>query len=266
MSILLDALRKSEEQRTLGGAPSIHSAVPGARPGSRSRHWLMLVMLGLTAAAVAWFGWQQFEDPAPGAGRAETAQTQPSDPESAARDAPVEKPARFEPQPRSDDPAFRTPVEDYQSAGLEEAAPADEEAGDRPTLSRSIADYSLEEDPGLAAEEGRPAGPDDDWAADEAFATIDELEAPETERTSRRELAGREPISYWQVPQSLRSTMPEFKITVLVYSEVPEDRFLLINGKRLRESEELADGVLLEEIRREGAVFTYRNYRFLVNG
>jgi len=64
--------------------------------------------------------------------------------------------------------------------------------------------------------------------------------------------------------QGLRNELPEFKITVLVYAEAPEDRFLLMNGERLREQDELAGGVTLEEIRRDGAIFTYQSYRFLV--
>lgn len=75
-----------------------------------------------------------------------------------------------------------------------------------------------------------------------------------------------EPISFWQVPQNLRDNMPEIRITVLVYAEQPEDRFLLVNGVRLVEKEELASGITLDEIRRDGAVFLYRNYRFLVKG
>ena len=34
----------------------------------------------------------------------------------------------------------------------------------------------------------------------------------------------------------------------------------------LVEKDSYQDGVILEEIRREGAVFLYRNYRFLVEG
>jgi general secretion pathway protein B len=60
--------------------------------------------------------------------------------------------------------------------------------------------------------------------------------------------------------------MPELKINVLVYAEKPEDRFLLINGQRLVEKEELTDGIVLDEIRRDGAVFRYKKYRFLVKG
>ena len=75
-----------------------------------------------------------------------------------------------------------------------------------------------------------------------------------------------EPISFWQVPQALRDGLPELRITVLVYAEAPEDRFVLINGQRMVEKEELISGVVLDEIRRDGAVFLYRNYRFLVKG
>ena len=79
----------------------------------------------------------------------------------------------------------------------------------------------------------------------------------------QRQAGADEPRSYWQLPQSYRSEMPEFKISVLVYAEAAADRFLLMNGERLREGDEV-DGVMLEEIRRDGAVFSYRQTRFLV--
>ena len=63
MSILLDSLRKSEAQRKIKDAPTIHSAEAygSARPGPR--RWLAPGMVVLTAAAVTWFGWQQFAVP-----------------------------------------------------------------------------------------------------------------------------------------------------------------------------------------------------------
>ena len=54
MSILLDALKKSEEQRQLGKAPSIHSPVaePGdGRPGSPQ--WIPLALMAVSAIALA---------------------------------------------------------------------------------------------------------------------------------------------------------------------------------------------------------------------
>jgi len=60
--------------------------------------------------------------------------------------------------------------------------------------------------------------------------------------------------------------MPEMRITVLVYAENPQDRFLLINGKRLREKDEVSDGLVVEEIQRDRAIFTFRDYRFQLKG
>jgi general secretion pathway protein B len=75
-----------------------------------------------------------------------------------------------------------------------------------------------------------------------------------------------EPISFWELPQGIRDDLPEMRITVLVYAESPEDRFLLMGGQRMVEKDEYQEGIVLEEIRRDGAVFLYRKYRFLVKG
>jgi len=66
------------------------------------------------------------------------------------------------------------------------------------------------------------------------------------------------------LPQDVRDSLPDLHITVLVYAEEPTERFVLIGGKRLVEKEQVGQGVVLEEIRREGAVFRYRNYLFQV--
>jgi general secretion pathway protein B len=85
-------------------------------------------------------------------------------------------------------------------------------------------------------------------------------------RPSRAEPRQPEPISYWELPQGVRDTFSEIRITVLVYSENASERFVLINGQRLVEKDELQGGIVLDEIRRGGAVFLYRKYRFLVKG
>jgi general secretion pathway protein B len=73
-----------------------------------------------------------------------------------------------------------------------------------------------------------------------------------------------EPVSVWALPEDVRSRLPEFRISVLVYAARPADRFALVNGKRLGEGDGLAPGLELVEIRRDGAVFTFERYRFLV--
>ncbi len=50
--------------------------------------------------------------------------------------------------------------------------------------------------------------------------------------------------------------------TMLVYSNKPEERILNINGRMMREGQEVAPGLRLEEINQDGAVFSFRGTRF----
>ena len=54
------------------------------------------------------------------------------------------------------------------------------------------------------------------------------------------------------------------RFSVLVYSKQPDHRFVLINGQRLVEGDIAQAGLVVEEIRRDGVIFSYRLYQFLV--
>lgn len=280
MSILLDSLRKSEAQRKIKGAPSIHSTQPygGGRP--HSSRWLPLAMAGLTAIGIAWFGWRQLAPP----------DNHPSQPVAVAEGAEESEQAPDSPPGGSAAEAERsggrTPVEQLtQSGARQETAGGEAAEGARRDVTPSdrIASYAAlqEPEPTIApdkAEATQEQGPGYEMSGDPRAGrdaeldagAIDELanmsrEAPERSSTrGRLESAESEYISYWQLPSAWRNEMPELRITVLVYAEASEDRFLLINGERLREGDELEGGVVLEEIRRDGAVFTYRSRQFMV--
>ena len=72
------------------------------------------------------------------------------------------------------------------------------------------------------------------------------------------------PISYWELPDNVRADVPEIKFSVLVYATNPADRFVLINGERLNEGDSTQPGLVVEEIRLDGVVFSYRLYQFLI--
>ncbi len=97
----------------------------------------------------------------------------------------------------------------------------------------------------------------------------DAADTPETKPASVR--AGDEwsagepqPISYWELPESVRSELPGLRVSVLVYANKPADRFILLNGKRQAEGDSYFPGLVVEEIRLDGVVFSYRLYRFLI--
>ena len=73
-----------------------------------------------------------------------------------------------------------------------------------------------------------------------------------------------DPIGYWELPDAIRTQVPEIKFTVLVYADDPDDRFVLINGQRYGEGDTVGAGPVVKEIRRDGVVFSYRLYQFLV--
>lgn len=65
-----------------------------------------------------------------------------------------------------------------------------------------------------------------------------------------------------ELSPAVQREIPSITFTMLVYSEVPGDRMIRINGKLMREGDEVASGLKLEEIVPGGAVFSYRGQRF----
>jgi general secretion pathway protein B len=283
MSILLDALKKSEEQRQLGSTPTIHSATAGSPGGAASElQWLPLSMMAFSAIVMAWIGWNQYREPA----GLETVDTVSVTAEVSTEPAVASRSSGDGDQASAAAAGTGSGIQSRDPATPDDsgAARSDKPPGlavlpaqqDLPTpdqrelLKESFSNYTAEEMD--LAEETDSAGETvrsetiDAEAVDELDQQVSQLAAEGESADEPLETHVPEPISFWELPQSVRDTLPEIKITVLVYAEEPADRFLLVNGKRLGEKESLSDGVELEEIRREGAVFLYRKYRFLMKG
>jgi general secretion pathway protein B len=64
------------------------------------------------------------------------------------------------------------------------------------------------------------------------------------------------------LPSSLKSTLPEFKVSAHVYNPDRQNRMVRVNDKILQEGEELSPGLKVEEIVPGGIVFSYHGYRF----
>ena len=272
MSILLDALRKSEEQRRLGKVPDINSPMASEQADSGPwRQWAVWGAAVAIAAAVVWIGWQQFgtSDTAPDA-TVEAAEAIGAGADGAAGiDQPAQAPPR-DPSDSSAKTAQRAPAQLPSGEQVSEVPVAAQEKTVEPRKARvnqSFTEFEAsqqavaEQAPVEPPQEAQPALPAAEASTE---ATRDQPSASAAPRSA--EPRATEPISFWELPQKVRDSLPDLRITVLVYAERPEDRFVLLAGKRMVEKDPLADGVVLDEIRRDGAVFTYRNYRFLVKG
>ena len=267
MSILLDALRKSEEQRHLGAAPTLQTPEAAqAAPYTRRKSWIPVMMGTLTAVFIAWIGLEQFRPPADGTTAAVDVSQVSSNANSGQSE--LDKPvSQREVVAEADKSAASatTPVKQFSPAAPRPGSPAvsarsQAEGAKRPASKAAESVRSFAREPGSAA--NSPASNSD--AQSESGAESVTPDSATQDENSRLEPYVSESLSYWQLPQSVRESMPELRITVLVYADNAQDRFLLINGGRLREQEELAGGLRLEEIHRDRAIFNFRNYRFYV--
>lgn len=189
MSYILEALKKSEQERHRGQAPGLQAlhTLP-AQTGQSRRWWPYVLMLALLLNAgllLIWRPWQA---------------TQP---------APAAAPAPVTAAPTPPKPAVAPPV-------LQMPAP-------RPA-------------PAPTAQAIPPAAP--------------------TPAQENRVLA----LS--DLPPDMRRGIPEMTFAVHLYSAKPAERMVSINGKMMKEGQEVTAGLRLVEITADGMVFSYQGYTF----
>ncbi len=261
MSILLDALKKSEEQRRLGTTPTLQTPESSVdlKLGEQ-RNLIPAVMILLAAGTITWIGLVQFARPLPFP--VPVLSSAPAPIESLPTHIPLQaQTTRQAPNSLASNPEVppaTTPVMNFtaddQSTGLEEEQKVT--APGRPASREVVSAVADAPATAMVAAGAEPIA-----ALVEDLSQSDVAARPDS---GQLQPYAAEPISYWQIPQSLRETLPEMRITVLVYAVNPQDRFILISGKRLREKDEVSSGLVVDEIQRDRAIFTFRDYRFQV--
>lgn len=211
MSFILDALRKSENERQRGIGPSfadIKSAGNSRRPPIL---WIAIGLLltinvgALTVLLVR---------------RAETAQ--PAAPPVAAAVTPA--------APRPTAPAPAAPMPAAIASPLPAAAaPSAATVEDAPDTQSAPEPEPLLDRPRLA-----------NYAADQNLPTVNDVIADG------------------------RARLPELHLDMHVFAAAPEQRFVSINSRKLREGMQIEDGLRVERITPDGVVLNLRGLRFLL--
>lgn len=226
MSIILDALRKSDAERQRQSTPGLADA--GYRPPPRRRSpWLPLLVIVLVANFLlgAYLLWHDRAAPegrppmagvapatavAPPALPAPAAATRPRQIELLREDAPY--------QPMADLPALESEPPGAADTPVAQPTPPPQAAAE------SVASEPL---PAPAAlREGPP--------------TVEQL-------TTRGELA-----------------LPPLHVDIHVFSEVPAERFVFVNQRKYTEGAQLSEGPRVEEITHEGVILSQGGQRFLL--
>lgn len=85
--------------------------------------------------------------------------------------------------------------------------------------------------------------------------------APEPVTTQASEPPAR-PVRERQLPVTVSSRLPKRKVTLHAYSEVPQERFIILNSQRMEEGEKTNQGLLVKEIFPDGVIFEFEGYSF----
>lgn len=246
MSLILDALKKAEQDRHAGQAPALDELLarpPTARAIVRPRGHAQAVLAATAVAStlfaavgIAWWLWP--DDPPPVA-----AAEVPTPPQAAAA-APAASPA---PPLRVDPERLVAPVADFP-----EDAVGTGDTGAREAL--TLEDLDSETPPPAAEPISPPAPREPALAAVPAPAELPPpAPAPEP---------GAKPLK--EMPPAFRSEFPKLTVDVHVYDPNPLRRFVLINGKKYRETDTLLDGPRILEITPLGVIVEHRNSRVLL--
>jgi general secretion pathway protein B len=232
MSFILDALRKSEIERQRQSGPSM-AEFPIAREDRRMPVALIAigVLLAVNVGVILFMLLRNQAAPA----------------------------------------AAATQVALAAPASVTSAPPAGAAA---PVTAPAPAATTLPETPGVPSPlEAQAAGGDDYEASTPEIygmpstqppAAPDPTLIPEPQATNPGVIYGQAPTTEDASAVTAATGLPELTIDLHIYSEIPAKRAVFINGRRYVQGDHIAEGPVVEQITRDGAMLSYRGRRFLL--
>ena len=233
MSYILDALRKSDQQRQRGAAPTLLVAQASAVEPKQTAflsYGLPALLLVCAGVAIGWLRPWQAEQEAP-AVQAVAAKPPELSPRAVAPEG-QEMERAAQPELQLQRP---TPVAQPAQASVKPKAPARARTETRSAPPKALA-----------------------AVADEAASVPKESVVSAAADAARAQT----PISMAELPASVQQELPAMTISVHAYSDKPGDRMVGINNRMLREGDSVVPGLKLEQITPDGMIFSYLGYNF----
>jgi general secretion pathway protein B len=233
MSYILDALRKSDQQRRIGQVPTLTFAPQASmapEPHAKATYGSLGVIVIITIGMVlAWLR-PLSTAPTPITPTAEKSVEMPPRQQAPALSTVVPEPVMAK-SLHSVAPPVGPPV-----LAKEANAPVPASAGKRHLQAKAVTANRSS----IPAKGSAPPGNASDAGGTQLTPVVGSAD----------------------LPQSIRKTLPVMTVAVHAYSDRAADRLVSINGRLLREGDTLAPGLRLEQITPDGMIFSYRGYRF----
>ncbi len=258
MSYILDALKRSEQERQRSSVPSLSTAPlfiePAKQPPLRL-YGVAATILMLFGLLAGWLRPWQHGNPA-GTDRTASIKDHPAQ----SSPAPIAVPVRAE-------PGIRKPQGLEPGSAATAAIPAVSATIPRPDaspLSKRARKPRRPQPPVArnAAPEIAQPRPADPPAATAVENRVSAKPQPEIAASSAQSSSNQRILALEELPPSVQQEIPRLSISGYSYSSTPEERLVGINGRLLQEGDYLADGLKLEHINTDGLIFSYKNYRF----
>lgn len=237
MSYILDALRKSDQQRQRGAAPTLLTAQatvpPTHQPGFSLNGWVVTALVG-AGILIGWLRPWQMEPAAP-------------------------MPEPLATQPLAARPAASTPASPALGPDLSNAA--GEPASVQAPVQSSITATKPAPTPASTVKAEMPAPATSHEARVAAREETSLPESPVATEPAEAE-RGKDVMPFSDLPPSIRQEIPDIAISFHVYANKPADRRIMINNELLRQGDSLPPGLVVERITPDGVVIGYKGYRF----
>lgn len=243
MSLILDALRKSEHQRQRQAGPAL-VVVPESQASRRPAAWMLvlgaLLLVNIVVLTAVLLTGRQPREAATAPAATPAAATAPGQPVAAPAPRNTTAPVSLPPQP---------PRSDVRPLAAEVATPAPAPppartvaSGTRPTPGAVAADVPAASAPAAAA--SAPAVP---------AAAVDPRAADDARLPRFLDLVVRGELN-----------VPHMHLDIHVFSADPGERFVFINMRRYNEGQATQEGPRIERIVRDGVVMDYQGQRFFL--
>jgi len=260
MSYILDALKKSEKERQRGTAPDLLTVQdPVLLEKKKRRVWpyiiLAVLIFGTGLAAFRLIPWQSRNEKA-GTSNVALQKSEPNPAESLQPDVSQTITTKLEIKKQEVPPLTNTTPEKSLRTPL--ALTKKEE---KPVVQKAIVQSKMQEEPAVkkaaqpvqtsqpALNPGVPASAPSPVSPDVKPVQNDPAPVPGKIYQSG------------DLPASVRQNLPAVNMSIFMYSEDPASRMVRINGQTLREGQYISEGLKVEEIKPDGVILNYKNYR-----
>jgi general secretion pathway protein B len=257
MSYILDALKKSEQQRQRSKGSFINA--PTIAPYSENTNSLLLyaliatVLLGIILILSLLHPWRQESPSQIAASEKSPILTPPLE--------IVPQPQRIQPIPSPSPIQSNKPLQKKTVATNENNAKSvrQDTSKVKPNKPLEVAQSPIISNPSSKADvpqQSTPSTPPSiETQSPAEVANGDENHPSESAPHNRL-------LEMSELPANIQQEIPDMSVAGYVLSENPKERSVGINGHLLQEGDYIKQGIRLEHISPEGLIFSYKNYHF----